>query len=990
MPVRAERRLPDKWHKTLAASVDRRILRTACSELFSLNRSAVDFDHLRRQSEGASAAAARDEAVGFVGGGGGLAGRHDGADRSSGDATNARARAVFLAEAGRLLAESLDYESILQQVADAAVPTLADWCAVDIVHAQASGEWPPALRRVAVAGRDPAKLAWARKLGVDVDRDWGSPNGLPRVLRTGEPAFFPDVSDDLIKRAGLSEQEKAVFLRIGLRSAICVPLIARGRTFGAISLAMAESRRRYDTDDLALVTELARHAAVAIDNARLYADERRARLAAERAALRVERLQSITAALSHARTPTQVGEVIVGHGLEALGASAALVYISADSGAALDLVCASGYEDDMLERLRRVPIHANHPAADALRARFPVFVLDASEWRGRYSTVERAPDSGTSCVMPLVADERGIGAIAFDFPTDAALGPDERALLAALAHQCAQAIDRARLFVAEMRAKDAIAAVQRRQATVLEAIADGFVTFDREWRYGYINRVAAELVGQSAEALVGRVLWEVHPGHEATAFAQVLRHAMEHCVNAGGETFSNSIGRWIEYRAYPTDDGLSLVFRDIDERRRHDERVRFLAEASTVLSSSLDYETTLANIAELAVPALASSCVIDLLGAESELERVATVFDSGELSRLVGEMRRRNPITAETRHPARQVLATGESIFYPDITPDILPLVVDDRPDSLALARRLNPTSCVFVALRARGRTLGVMSLSTAGVRRRFDDRDLVLIEELAQRVAMAVDNARLHEAERRARGEAEAANQAKSDFLAIMSHELRTPLTAVVGYTELLADEVVGPVNETQRDHLARVRASSEHLLMLIEDILSFARIEAGREQVRIEDFGLAALLEQAAVIVRPLAEKKGLGFKLAGHDSRAVMRSDPQKVRQIIINLLANAVKFTTTGGVRLEARVRGDRVEFEVADTGPGIALEHLERVFDAFWQVDQRITRKTGGTGLGLSVARQLARLLGGDVSVRSVIGEGSVFTIDLPLAAPSPV
>jgi hypothetical protein len=118
--------------------------------------------------------------------------------------------------------------------------------------------------------------------------------------------------------------------------------------------------------------------------------------------------------------------------------------------------------------------------------------------------------------------------------------------------------------------------------------------------------------------------------------------------------------------------------------------------------------------------------------------------------------------------------------------------------------------------------------------------------------------------------------------------------------------------------------------------------------------------------------------------------MRSDPQKVRQIIINLLANAVKFTTKGSVRLGARVYDDRVAFEVADTGPGIALEHLERVFDAFWQVDQRMTRKSGGTGLGLSVARQLARLLGGDVSVRSTIGEGSVFIVDLPLNAPDPV
>jgi PAS domain S-box-containing protein len=914
------------------------------------------------------------QAVGFGG--------HNGAPPS------ARARAVFLAEAGRLLSESLDYESILQQVADAAVPTLADWCAVDVVHSRAAGEWPPIVRRVAVACNDPGQLAWARKLGVDVERDWGSPNGLPQVLRTGAPAFFPEVSDDLIKRAGLSEQEKAIFLRIGLRSAICVPLIARGRTFGAISLAMAESNRRYTTDDLALAMELGRHSAIAIDNARLYADERTARVAAERAALRLEQLQYITAELSRANTPSQIGEVIVGHGLDALGATSALVYVVGDSGTALDLVGAAGHDAASLDRVRRIAIHAGHPVADALRRRRAILIGNVDEWKAQYPDIEPPKDLGSACAVPLVADDRGIGAIAFDFPSMGLLGGEERVLLAALAHQCALAIDRARLFVAETRAKDAIGAVQRRQAAVLEAIADGFVTFDREWRYGYVNRVAAALVGMPAEALVGRVLWEIHPGHYDTPFARILREAMEHGTHASGETFSNSIGRWIEYRAYPSEEGLSLVFRDIDERRRHDERLRFLAEASTLLSSSLDYETTLANIAELAVPALASSCVIDLVTADGDLERVATVFDSGEMSRLVGEMRKRNPITSESKHPARDVLATGASRFYPDITTELLPLVVDDRPDSLDLARRLNPTSCVFVALRARGRTMGVMSLSTTGPRRRFDERDRALIEELAQRVAMAVDNARLHEAERRARAEAEAANQAKSDFLAIMSHELRTPLTAVVGYTELLADEVVGPVNETQRDHLSRVRASSEHLLMLIEDILSFARIEAGREQVRIEEFGLAALLEQASVIVRPLAEKKGLGFKLHGHHSRAVMRSDPQKVRQIIINLLANAVKFTAGGTVMLEATVVDDRVSFCVSDTGPGIAREHLERVFDMFWQVDQRITRKAGGTGLGLSVARQLARLLGGDVSVRSTMGEGSVFTVNLPLAAPA--
>src|SRR3982751_6273761 len=264
-------------------------LTTARPEPFSLNRcTVVDFDHITpRQRPSPGSAPAESEAVRRLT----LPGNGTPSGRSDDEPTHLRARAAFLTELGRLLSESLDYEGILQQVADAAVPTLADWCAVDIVHPQAAGEWPPAVRRVAVAGRDAAQLAWARSFGADVERDWGSPNGLPRVLRTGQPSFFPQVTDDLIRRAGLSEQEKAIFLRIGLRSAICVPLVARGRTFGAISLAMAESRRQYDADDLSLAQDLARYAAIAIDNARLYADECAARVAAERTALRLERLQ---------------------------------------------------------------------------------------------------------------------------------------------------------------------------------------------------------------------------------------------------------------------------------------------------------------------------------------------------------------------------------------------------------------------------------------------------------------------------------------------------------------------------------------------------------------------------------------------------------------------------------------------------------------------------------------------------------------------------
>jgi GAF domain-containing protein len=327
-----------------------------------------------------------------------------GTDKQRSELTSTSDRAQFLAKASRLLAESLDYENILQEVADAAVPVLADWCVVDVVHSDRAERWPPAVRRVAVAGRDDAKAAWARRVGAVVERDWNSPNGLPQVLRSGTSAFFPVVTEELIRRADLSDQEKAIFLRIGLHSAICVPLVARGRTFGAISFAMAESRRRYEAVDLALAENLANHAAIAIDNARLYADERDARVAAERAARRLARLQTITAALSYARTPTQVGEVVIGHAMDAVGANGALVYVASEAGSVLDLVCAAERDDAALEDLRRVPIHSDVPVAEALRARAAVFVSHGP--RTEHESTSTWPSSARRTRSPPFSDAR--------------------------------------------------------------------------------------------------------------------------------------------------------------------------------------------------------------------------------------------------------------------------------------------------------------------------------------------------------------------------------------------------------------------------------------------------------------------------------------------------------------------------------------------------------------------------------------------------------
>jgi len=234
-----------------------------------------------------------------------------------------------------------------------------------------------------------------------------------------------------------------------------------------------------------------------------------------------------------------------------------------------------------------------------------------------------------------------------------------------------------------------------------------------------------------------------------------------------------------------------------------------------------------------------------------------------------------------------------------------------------------------------------------------------------------------------RARRDAEEANAAKSQFLATMSHELRTPLNAIAGYVELLEYGIPGELNDQQRQYVARIKRSEETLLRLIQDVLSFAKLESGRLVFHFDEVPLNEFLQSFEPFIAPRLLAKGLSYHVEVCDRDVVARIDRAKVEQIVLNLLSNAVKFTDRGEIVLACVVEEDTFQFGIRDTGSGIRQELLTPIFEPFVQGDGSFTRQGEGTGLGLSISRELARSMGGDLTVESEVGVGSVFTLILP-------
>ena len=689
----------------------------------------------------------------------------------------------------------------------------------------------------------------------------------------------------------------------------------------------------------------------------------------EDAADRAYRLQRVSERLAEALTPQQVLDAVLTEGLRAAEARAGAIGAISEDGETIELLAQRGYRDNVVADYARFPLTADLPMSHVARTGKPLFISSMAERNTLFPSLRgRGQDGHALAVLPLTLEGRLIGVIGLSFGQDMEFSESRRQMKVTLARQAALALERARLYEAESAAR---------------------------------------------------------------------------------------------------------------------ERFAFIAEASELLSSSMEYEETLSRLAQLAVPRLADWCSIDMVGEDGEIERLVVAHEDPEKVRWAMELQERYPPNAAAPHGVGYVIRTGQPEFLPEIPAELLDAAIGDDEELRRIVNELGLHSSICVPLNARGRPLGALSLVAAESHPPYTQADFALAVELARRAGIIVDNARLfREAERGANaaralayvadgvvlldregivrhwnpaaaaitGVAEeealgervedvlpaweslsahmplvrpgeqaarpvtvpltiqgrelwvsasgvdfgegtvyalsdvtdehALETARAEFVATASHELRTPLAAVYGAIRTLRRDDLQLTDEEENAFLEMIESETGHLSQIVDQILLAGQLDAGAVEIELGECNPAdvasAVIESASVHL-----PDGVSLRLARNGTQRIV-CDENKLRQVLTNLIDNAIKYSPDGG-QVEIRLAAEDGEclIQVADEGLGIPSSELERIFEKFYRLDPQQTRGVGGSGLGLYICRELVERMNGRIEVDSEPGRGSRFTVALP-------
>lgn len=577
----------------------------------------------------------------------------------------------------------------------------------------------------------------------------------------------------------------------------------------------------------------------------------------------------------------------------------------------------------------------------------------------------------SAMVAPLLVEGRLLGVLKVGTLAPHTFGDADLSLLQMAADRVAVAIDRAQQheraleeIKARVRAQEALLKSEERFRLLVEQVKDyAIFMLDPQGRIVSWNQGAERMKGYAEEEVVGRHFSLFYPPETAsTGYPdQELRLAAEQGrhEDEGWRVRKDRSRFWANAVLTALYDqgqliGFAKVTRDLTERRQREEvlreseaRFRVFAESASDAIFTMDEEST-------------------ILYTNPAVERIFG-YRPEELVGQSMQMLIPDALRARHREGVEHYLATG--------------------------VRRIPWTGVQLPGLHKLGREIA-LEISFGEYmhdsRRYFTGIARDITERVSQRQHLEETAAKLETTvqELQIRSEeAEAANQAKTDFMAVMSHELRTPLNVIMGYAELLLSGIPAPLAEASVRQVERIDQSARHQLGLIEEILSFTRLGSGTETVDWEMVDLGEIAREAADFILPIAQRKALPVRVTVPGPPVLLRTDRSKVRQILANMLSNSVKFTSSGEVRVSVESDGPRAHVHVEDTGVGIAPENLKKIFDPFWQVHQGMTREAPGVGLGLTISQHIAELLGGRISVRSTLGEGTVFSLELPISPP---